>query len=78
MTGILQSILQITHRLGNLLRSSWHVVLDTLEQAVALLIRRAIARPKWTPHLPDTELAEVEQHCVEVLEAAVSTEGFLI
>ena len=47
------------------------MILDTLEQAVGLLIRRAIAKPKWSPHLLDTELEEVERHCEEVLEAAV-------
>lgn len=61
----------MVHRLGNLLRGSWHVVLDTLEQAAGLLVRRAIARPRWSPQAPETELLEVERHCNEVLLAAV-------
>ena len=69
-------MLLVVHRLGNLLRGSWHVVLDTLEQAASLLVRRAIARPRWSPHSPDTELAEVERHCLGVLHAAVSSEPF--
>lgn len=64
-------MLIVSHRMGNLLRGSWHVVLDTLEQATALLVRKAIARPRWSPHASDTELAEVEGHCAEVLQAAV-------
>lgn len=62
----------MVHRLGNLLRGSWHVVLDTLEQAAGLLGRRAIAPPRWSPQCPETELAEVERHCKDVLLAAVS------
>ena len=64
-------MLQVVHRLGNLLRGSWHVVLDTLEQAAGLLGRRAIARPRWSPQSPETELEEVEGHCREVLLAVV-------
>lgn len=71
-TGALQSLLQVAHRLGNLLRGSWHVVLDTLEQAATLLTRRAIARPRWSPNaLAEAELEAVEQHCLEVFEAGV-------
>ncbi|CAM9634277.1 unnamed protein product, partial [Ectocarpus sp. 13 AM-2016] len=68
--GTLESVLQVVHRLGNLLRGCWHVVLDTLEQAASLLGRRAIARPRWSPQSPETELLEVERHCNEVLLAA--------
>lgn len=72
--GTLETVVLLAHRLGNLLRGSWHVVLDTLEQAALLLARRAIARPRWSPQssaAADTELEEVERHCQEVLKAAV-------
>lgn len=75
-TGTLESVLQVVHRLGNLLRGSWHVVLDTLEQAAGLLGRKAIARPRWSPQSPEMELSEVERHCAEVLLAAVREMGF--
>lgn len=76
--GTLQNVLIVTHRLGNILRGSWHMVLDTLEQAAALLTRRAIARPRWSPSsLSQTELAEVERHCMGVLQAAVRGQELL-
>lgn len=71
-TGALESLLLVTHRLGNILRASWHVVVDTMEQAATLLTRRAIARPRWSPSsLAEAELAAVEQNCVDVFQAVV-------
>ncbi|CAM9691580.1 unnamed protein product, partial [Discosporangium mesarthrocarpum] len=65
--GTLQAMLRAAHRLGNLLRGSWHVFLDTLEQASTLLDLSPPPAPR--SNSPRGELDAVEAHGAELRAA---------